>query len=58
MAAIEPAFVLDLPNKDARRAYAGRVEFYQGQNARELLETQVRGLWEARKVAAATPESA
>lgn len=54
MDAIEPAFVLDLPSKDVRRAYAGRVEFYQGQNAREALEGKVLALWEARK---ATPAS-
>lgn len=55
---LEPSFVLGLPNRDVRRAYAAKVEYYYGQNAREALEHKVRTLWEARKVASEAAGSA
>ncbi len=42
---VEPAFVLGLPDKDARRAYLNRVEKDRGLNARTHLETRARAIW-------------
>ena len=45
MREVEPRFVLDLPNVDVRRAYLGRVEEFEGSNARTYLEGRIRVLW-------------
>lgn len=55
---LEPSFVLGLPNRDVRKAYAAKVEYFYGQNAREALEHKVLALWNARKVASEAAGSA
>lgn len=51
MAIVEPAYVLDLPNKPQRRAYLARLQFVSGQNAYDLLSKQILALHERRKAA-------
>ncbi|MEN6549431.1 MAG: hypothetical protein ABFE07_25580 [Armatimonadia bacterium] len=51
---IEPYFVLDLPDKAARNAYAARVAERFGVEARDALQAKVRAIWEARKAAIAS----
>lgn len=49
---LEPAYVLGLPNKEVRRAYLHRVQMAQGEIRREILEQEVRELYERRKAEA------
>lgn len=51
MSIVEPAYVLDLPNKPQRRAYLARLQFVSGQNAYDLLSKQILELHERRKAA-------
>lgn len=54
MFVIEPAYLLDLPGQEARRAYLHRVEMDSGHNARTHLEARSLALWESRKPAKGT----
>lgn len=58
MAIVEPAYVLDLPNKPQRRAYLARLQFVSGQNAYDLLSKQILELHECRKAAEVDLQSA
>lgn len=49
MATVEPAYVLSLPDREARHAYLNRLEREVGGNARANLEPRIRALWESRK---------
>jgi hypothetical protein len=46
---MEPYFVLGLPDKAARNAYAEQVERRFGWKARESLQEKVRAIWRARQ---------
>lgn len=50
---IEPAYLLALGDRDARRAYLAQVEHYRGEMVRKDLEQRIVALWEQRKAAAA-----
>lgn len=49
MATVEPAYVLSLPDREARHAYLNRLEREVGGNARANLEPRIRALWQSRK---------
>lgn len=49
---LEPYFVLEMPTRAQRRAYAERVQLQRGAHAREYLEVRVKAIWEARRVVA------
>jgi hypothetical protein len=49
MALIEPAFVLALPDKDARNKYLDEVQDRLGETARDALQARVVELWNQRK---------
>lgn len=51
MAAVEPAYVLSLPDRQARQAYLLRTGRELGEQARSTLEARVRSLWDFRKSA-------
>jgi hypothetical protein len=51
MAAVEPAYVLSLPDRQSRQAYLIRTERDLGANAKTSLELRVRSLWDSRKSA-------
>lgn len=51
--ALEPYYVLSLPDKGARNAYAARVEARFGTGARVALEGKVRAIWKERQAIAA-----
>lgn len=53
MREVEHAFVLDMPNRDLRRAYLAKVEHHRGPNAREHLELRITELWNRRRALAA-----
>lgn len=57
MREVEPAFILDMANKDVRRAYLGRVEHHRGLPARESLEADIRALFARRKADALASSS-
>ena len=47
MYVVEPAFVLSLATKDARRAYLARAEADRGLQARTHLEERARAIWKS-----------
>lgn len=49
MANVEPAFVLDLPEKPQRLAYLARIEFVTGQKRADQLRTHILQLHERRQ---------
>jgi hypothetical protein len=50
--AAEPYYVLGLPDRPTRQAYAAEVERYFGREARQVLEAKVRDLWHRRRALA------
>ncbi len=51
---LEPAFVLDLPNKAQRNAYVDQVAFHRGQNAADHLRYRAEQLHAERKARTGT----
>ena len=55
---IEPAYLLAMPNRDARRAYLDQTEIHRGKVVRKDLEQRIVALWEKRKAASTAAASA
>lgn len=53
MRRVEPAYLLAMDGKEARRAYLAQVEYYRGEHVRKDLERRLVALWEQRKAASA-----
>lgn len=55
---IEPYYVLSLPDKAARNAYAARVAERFGVEVRDALQAKVLAIWEQRKAIASASQDA